>query len=200
MTANQKAIRHLAWLVAIWAIWLGVHLSYTLYRGLQEFDGQARWGLVMGNQVLPGGHVSTHLQERLDCALELYRHGQVKALLLSGGIGVEGENEARAMARYLQTQGIPDSVLFQDSTGRSTYSSALYAQEILDLDSPLVLVSHPYHLLRCELAMKRVGFREVASAAPAFTWSFRQVWGLLREWPAYYYYLLRPWPTKRQAQ
>jgi vancomycin permeability regulator SanA len=75
--------------------------------GLSAKPGDADAALVFGNTVERTGAPSRRLEARLDAARRLYAGGRVRLILVSGGFGKEGFDEADVMARWLRARGVP---------------------------------------------------------------------------------------------
>ncbi len=75
----------------------------------------SEYAVVLGNQVYPSGKPSERLKARLERAAELFRDGTVKKIIVSGGLGKEGHDEAVVMKQFLQTLGIPPAAIILDS-------------------------------------------------------------------------------------
>jgi vancomycin permeability regulator SanA len=88
--------------------------------GLRDHLGTADIGLVLGSKVALDGTPSPRLRARLDRALELYRSGYFPTVIVSGGIGKEGYDEALVMRDYLVSHGIPKGSVIMDSEGTTT--------------------------------------------------------------------------------
>ena len=88
--------------------------------GLHEDYQPSDAGVVFGNKVEPSGEPSPSLASRLDKTIKLYRLGYFPAVIVSGGMGKEGWDEAQVMADYLANQGIPRSAILVDHAGNNT--------------------------------------------------------------------------------
>jgi len=183
--------------LAVLCLWFVLHTAWLLWDGLRDEPFRAHVAVVMGNQVTEEGKLSPRLQARLDQAYELYLARQVQRIVVSGGLGAEGHQEAIEMGRYLVKRGIPKEMLFVDMLGNNTYQTARNTQRLLsnrdDLRSVIVVSSY-YHILRSKLAFQRCGFLAVyGSHARHFEW--RDIWwSIPREVLGYYAYLLQDCP------
>jgi uncharacterized SAM-binding protein YcdF (DUF218 family) len=105
-------------------------------------------------------------QARIDHALELYRRGQVKRLLCTGGMG-EGDalSEGEAARLYAIRKGVPDNVILVESQSMSTTENLSSARRMMDEAGlrTAVIVSDPYHLLRAGMFAQRQGLEHVCS-------------------------------------
>ena len=138
--------------------------------------------LVLGASVLPDGSPSTILQERLDCAIELYFDGAAPKIVMSGDHGEANYNEVENMKAYAVSQGVPSEDIFCDHAGFSTYESMYRAQSIFGVES-MIVVTQRYHLYRAVYTANGLGIDAVGVASDKHR--FEQQWYFsLREIPA----------------
>ncbi|GAB3711085.1 SanA/YdcF family protein [Mariniluteicoccus flavus] len=116
--------------------------------------------LVLGAQIYPDGTPSPFLKGRLDLAVELFRAGKVRALLVSGDNGVDHYNEPDGMRNYLIRAGVPATQVVADYAGFDTYDSCVRAQKIFGVDR-LTIVSQDYHVPRAIATCRMVGVEAV---------------------------------------
>jgi SanA protein len=116
----------------------------------------AEAALVLGAQVLPNGHPSPMLTDRLETAADLYRAGKVDKLLLSGDHGQWSYDEVGAMRRALLKRGIPAADLFTDHAGFDTWDSAQRARRVFEVRS-VIVVTQRFHMARALFAAHRAG-------------------------------------------
>lgn len=162
------------------------------FDGLHDRLHQADLIVVLGNKVRPDGAPSQALKARLDRAVALYRAGYSKLVLVSGGHGKEGYDEPKVMRHYLETNGIPHDVIFEDNEGYNTWRTAQNSAQFLKehhLKSVLV-VSQYFHLSRCRLAFSRFGIQPIYTGH-AHYWSIRDFYSVPREAIGYVAYSLR---------
>jgi vancomycin permeability regulator SanA len=172
-------------------IWMIVHCTWATIVGLRDFKGQADIAIVLGYEVYSDGTLSPALKGRVDAALSLYRNQQVKKIMVSGGIGESGYPEGDAMRNYLLQQGMPAKDIFTDNKGENSYFTA---KNFLKLNQTehfrsAVVVSSFYHVLRCRYIVKKLGFENVYTEHSR-VYSGKDIPGLIREFPAYYKYML----------
>ena len=109
--------------------------------------------VIFGAQVHPDGRLSTTLRNRVDAGIELYEQGCTQMLIMSGGTGWEGVNEAEAMRLYAIERGVPATAILVDRQGNSTELSVentkALAQEY-GLER-LGAVSSFYHMARIKM-------------------------------------------------
>lgn len=152
------------------------------FDGLSDRVEPADAIVVLGTTVFADGTPSPRLQARLDRALDVYRGGGAPLVIVSGGVGKEGYDEAVAMADYLARRGVPPSAVVRDGTGNTTRATATNVARIARarrLECVLV-ASQYFHLPRARLALERAGVC-VAGTVHARYFEFRDVYSLARE-------------------
>lgn len=118
--------------------------------------------IVFGSGLNSDGTPSPFLAGRLDRAVELYREGKARKILLSGGSGAY-YSEPKAMRKYLINQGIPDSILLLDEYGIDSYDTLIRARDIYHLKQ-VTLVTQSYHLPRTLTIASALGLEAVGVA------------------------------------
>ncbi|MFC4403442.1 SanA/YdcF family protein [Gracilibacillus xinjiangensis] len=170
-----------------------IHIALLVADGLTDEQQTAEAGVVLGNKVNEDGTPSDRLQARLDRALELYNDGLIEKVIVSGGTGIEGFDEALVMGDYLESHGVLPDDIIEDSNGYNTRMSAENAKKIIQeedfTDDEVFVISQFYHIPRTKLAFKQEGFKQVYGAHAEY-WEWRDIYSTLREVPAYYKYLL----------
>lgn len=182
--ALKKWTRLLAGLILSW---ITLHISYTIWDGLRDNGRPADLAVVLGNTVNPDGTLSTRLEKRLECGLELYRSGRVKRILVSGGLGAEGYYEGTKMKEYLLLAGVPDSLIMVDNRGintRATVINTLALRDSIHFTS-VIVVSQYFHITRTKRLFATYAFEAVAGRSPRY-FEWRDLYSLLREFVAFY--------------
>lgn len=156
--------------------------AYIAADGLSDRLEPADLAVVLGNKVEPDGRPSARLAARLDRALEVYRAGLVKEILVSGGTGSEGYDEARAMGDYLVAHGVPAAAVRRDPGGFDTWLTARHTAELMRQRhlTSVIIVSQFFHITRTRMALRRFGVTSISNAH-ARIWELRDPWSLLRE-------------------
>lgn len=187
--------RALVLLAALVVIFVG-QLSMIFLVGLRDQVGLADMIVVPGNTVHPNGKPSSRLVSRLDCALQLYHAGYAPLILVSGGFGKEGFEEAHVMRDWLIARSVPPEAILVDTDGYTTWytarkTAAVFRERGL---SRALVVTHYYHILRARLALERHGVPVVLHARAKEPPTLREPFALARECVGYWYYLFRPMP------
>jgi uncharacterized SAM-binding protein YcdF (DUF218 family) len=112
------------------------------------------------------GRPSPVLKARLDHAIELWKRGLAKRLVLTGGRGVgDTISEAAVGRRYVMKAGVADSSILLENEGRTTEASVEAVAVIMEEKKleRAILVSDPFHMLRLQILAKRYGVESVTS-------------------------------------
>lgn len=160
--------------------------------GLRDDVAASDVAIVLGSKVELDGKPSARLEARLGKALELYRRGLFANIIVSGGIGQEGYDEARVMRDWLVANGVPAGSVIEDNRGATTWDTAMNSARIMKergWQSALV-VSQYFHVPRCRLACRKVGIAEVHGAHADY-YAVRDFYSLPREVGAYLKYWVR---------
>ncbi len=160
--------------------------------GLRDDIHPADVAIVLGNTVESDGRPSARLRARLDKAVELYRDGLFQHVIVSGGVGVEGFNEAEVMKRYLVSQGVPEGYVIADVEGMTTSLTARNAARVMKEQGwqSALVISQYFHISRTRLAVESYGVRPVYSAHAEY-FELRDVYSITREVIGYGAYLMR---------
>ena len=136
----------------LWSLWLlqqrvSSFSNYIVDDCLHDIKGQRPAVLVLGAAVYGGGDVSPVFADRLDTAIELYRAGLVRKILVSGDHGSAVYDEVNAAKDYLLARDIPAEDIFLDHAGFDTFDSLYRVKKIFQVDSFLV-TTQDFHLPR----------------------------------------------------
>lgn len=170
--------------------WFIIHTVFIVIDGLNDEIASVDIAVVLGNKVELNGLPSNRLQARLDKSVELYEEGYFQYIIVSGGIGKESFDEAKVMKKYLVKRGVPAEIIIEDSNGYNSYMTAENSRIImkdLNLES-VMIISQYFHITRTKLSFKKLGFENVYSAH-ADVFEYRDVYSIIREFPAYYKYM-----------
>ena len=178
--------------LALALVAFGLAAGAVAWDGLHDQRGAADLAVVLGNLVDETGQCSPRLAARLDCAIEIYRAGLVKKILVSGGIGASGFDEAAAMSTYLAAHSIPSSAIIQDHAGNDTFLTARHTAQILREQrfSSVLVISQWFHVPRCKVALSGFHVSPVYTAHPDY-FELRDGYALGREVFGFIQYKLR---------
>ncbi len=136
-------------------------------RGRIASAGQARPAraiLLLGARVYPDGRVSPVVEDRVRTAVDVYRAGGAKKILVSGDHGTKYYDEVDTIRKRLTAAGVPDEDIFLDHAGFNTYDSLYRARSVFGADS-LIVVTQRFHLPRALFLADRFGIKAEGVAA-----------------------------------
>ncbi|MNQ11865.1 hypothetical protein D3C85_247590 [compost metagenome] len=160
--------------------------------GLNDKDAPADVIVVPGNTIMPDGTPSPRLQARLDAAVKQFREHRAPRILVSGATGKEGFDEAAAMARYLQSRGVPDGAIIEDNQGWTTDATARNAAALMRKHGwkTAMVATQYFHVPRFRLALERSGI-SVSGNVHAPYFELRDLYSIPRETVGYAVYFIR---------
>lgn len=119
--------------------------------------------LILGAGVRDG-NPTPMLRDRLITGISLYKSGAAPKIIMSGDHGREDYDEVNVMKSYAVENGVPDSDVFMDHAGFSTYDSVYRAKAVFEADS-IIIVTQKYHLYRALYIAERLGVNAVGVSA-----------------------------------
>ena len=112
-------------------------------------------GLLLGtSKFLRAGIPNEYFDNRIKAAVELYKSGKIKYILVSGDNGKKYYNEPLDMKKELLKSGIPDSAIYIDNAGFRTFDSIIRAKEVFGQTSYIV-ISQNFHNQRAVYIARR---------------------------------------------
>jgi uncharacterized SAM-binding protein YcdF (DUF218 family) len=171
-------------------------LAWRIYSfGNTSSNSRADAAVVLGAAVWTAD-VSPVFRERINHAVNLYRSGQVRKVIFTGGQGNPGEPTESAAARdYALQSGIPANDILIEEKSHTTYENIFYAKQLADTHGikKVLIVSDPLHMKRAMAMATDVGLSADPSPTPSTRYQgLKSQLGLLAH-ETYYYigYLVR---------
>lgn len=114
-------------------------------------------GLVLGtSKRLKSGSPNPYFYNRIDAAVQLYKAGKVKYILVSGDNGSRYYNEPLDMKKSLVEKGIPKEAIYMDFAGFRTLDSVIRCKEIFG-QSSFTVISQGFHNKRAVFISRMMG-------------------------------------------
>lgn len=110
------------------------------------------------------GKPSPILKDRLKVAIDLYKKGIAKKIIMSGDHRSDDYDEVNVMKEYAINEGVLSSDIFMDHLGISTYDSIYRAKEIF-LASKIIIVTQEFHLYRSLYLADKMGIDAIGVSA-----------------------------------
>ena len=160
--------RRITWWKALAALMLAGILVFAglfgavMYGSYDHIQDDPQVMVILGCRVMPEGHPSILLQDRLDTALDYWEEHPDVTIVTSGG---QGSNEPTSEARCMA-----DQILLEDQSHNTKenflYSKELLADEGIDVgETDVLVVSNGFHLTRARMLAERFGYGEVSTLA-----------------------------------
>jgi SanA protein len=104
---------------------------------------------------------SPYFKNRIDAAVELYKHKKVNKILASGDKDLDGIDQIDEMEQALLEKGIPQEAILSDPNGYRTIASIVRAKEGFGLNT-FTIVSQEFHNKRALYICDNKGIPAVA--------------------------------------
>lgn len=138
------------WLIIWWLVfftWINDRIiaksgQYIHY----QTDTLPTWQAVMilWASVFPDGRLSQVVQDRANKAIDVRKSWKVASILVSADNSTSHYDETRTIKKYLVTQWIPESAIFQDFAWFDTYDSMYRARDIFKVNK-LIISTQSFH-------------------------------------------------------
>ncbi|MEA2519356.1 MAG: hypothetical protein QOF49_1436, partial [Chloroflexota bacterium] len=151
VAAGTRRVR-LAVVTVAAAVALAFPVLQIGFFGTTDYRRPADAAVVFGARVYASGEPSPLLADRIAAGVALYRAGLVPILIMSGGDGADGRNEALVMRDRTIAAGVDAAAIVVDETGVTTEATVDHAMALVAARSSgparLIAVSQAYHLPR----------------------------------------------------
>ena len=115
-------------------VWVEQQSRGRLYVDLNTLPSK-KLALILGTvKRLRGGYTNPYFQYRINAAVQLYKAGKVRHLLVSGDNNTRYYNEPIDMKKALISQGVPPTAITLDYAGFRTLDSIVRAKEVFSQD------------------------------------------------------------------
>jgi len=191
MKILKTKVRKILAVLLVFLLWFIAHTGYIVADGLNDEIAAADAAVVLGNTVERNGQPSERLKARLEKAVELYEKKLVGKIIVSGGFGAEGFEEADVMRDYLVSRNVPENSIILDKNGYNTHKTAVNTKQIMQSQNmqSVIVVSQYFHITRSRLAFQKAGIENIY-AAHANYFELRDAYSVLREFTGFYSYLI----------
>ena len=178
----------LATLAALWILLTVIHtqVSPRVYTRVADVP-PAPVALVLGAGLWADGSPTPALRDRVETAVDLYKAGKVKKLVMSGDNRFVNYNEPGAMNHLAIQLGVPAEDIVLDYAGRRTYDSCYRVKEIFGIRQAII-VTQRFHLDRSLFLCNAMGITSVGVVADRRAyqslpwWEMREVLATAAAW------------------
>ena len=114
-------------------------------------------GLLLGtSRNLKNGAKNDFFFNRIDAAVEIYKGGKIKNIIISGDNSKTDYNEPADMKAELVKNGIPDSLIYLDYAGFRTLDAVVRARDVFG-QSSFIVISQKFHNERAVYLARKFG-------------------------------------------
>ena len=165
------------WAVLIISVILGLIVLFGIFanfwiiiksskkiKDINEKNDEVDAIMVLGCEVRKNGYPGIVLKQRLDKAIEVYKNGWSKKILVTGNHATDEYDEVNSMKNYLKSKGIPSENIFMDHAGFTTYESMYRAKYIFNVEK-MVVITQKYHLYRSIYIANKLGIKTYGISA-----------------------------------
>jgi len=107
--------------------------------------------------------------DRITHALQLYRMGKIKKILITGGQGLNPVNplsEAEVLKRFLVMTGMPEEDILVEDQSKNTAQNAEFSKAFLEekgisTDKEFLLITSAFHMPRAKGCFDQVGLKTI---------------------------------------
>lgn len=131
--------------------------------------------LVLGtSKYTTKGYANLFFKYRIQAAVDLYKVGKIKHIIVSGDNSLFEYNEPREMRRALLREGIPENAITLDYAGFRTLDSVVRCKEVFG-QNHFIIISQEFHVARALFIAKKFKINAVGYAAksPPQEYSFK---------------------------
>ena len=115
--------------------------------------------LVLGtSRYLKNGQKNLFFYNRLYAAVELYKEGKIKHILVSGDNRSKYYNEPREMYEVLREMGVPKTAIALDFAGLRTLDSVVRSKEIFGQEN-VIIITQKFHAYRAAFIANHHGLQ-----------------------------------------
>ena len=170
-------------------------LAQMFFFGTTDYRRPADAAVIFGARVYANGAPSPLLADRIRTGVELYEAGLIPKLIMSGGDGADGFNEALVMRDVAVADGVDPMAVLVDPAGVTTEATVANSMALLtpsDGVAPRIMaVSQAYHLPRVQLSFATAGIDVLTVPATDPVPIGEMPLLVAREVPAFWVYYLR---------
>lgn len=124
--------------------WVKSFASDKCFSNVSELKS-SKVGLLLGtSKHLGNGSENLYYSYRIDAAVELFKAGKIKFILISGDNGSASYNEPQMMKDDLVKRGIPANKIVLDFAGFRTLDSVLRCEKVFG-EKDVIVISQKFH-------------------------------------------------------
>ena len=134
-------------LLPLWIMWRDFQVSRLDADTVRPADA----AVVLSTRAYEEGRLNPCLVARVKAAVELYRAGKVKKLVMTGGVSRDLQSSAGNMQMIAEKMGVPKGVIIQEREAGNTFENIVFSRKFIENSPRVVIVSAGFHLARARM-------------------------------------------------
>ena len=138
-------------LLPLWIMWRDFWVSRLDADTVRPADA----AVVLSTRAYEKGRLNPCLVARVEAAVELYRAGKVKKLVMSGGLSRDFQSASGNMQAIAEKMGVPKADIIQEREAGNTFENIVFSRKFIENSPRVVIVSAGFHLARARMMADR---------------------------------------------
>ena len=134
-------------LLPLWIMWRDFQVSRLDADTVRPADA----AVVLSTRAYEEGRLNPCLVARVKAAVELYRAGKVKKLVMTGGVSRDLQSSAGNMQMIAEKMGVPKGDIIQEREAGNTFENIVFSRKFIENSPRVVIVSAGFHLARARM-------------------------------------------------
>ena len=134
-------------LLPLWIMWRDFWVSRLDADTVRPADA----AVVLSTRAYEKGRLNPCLVARVEAAVELYRAGKVKKLVMSGGLSRDFQSASGNMQAIAEKMGVPKEDIIQERRAENTFENIVFSRDFIENSPRVVIVSAGFHLARARM-------------------------------------------------
>ena len=134
-------------LLPLWIMWRDFQVSRLDADTVRPADA----AVVLSTRAYERGRLNPCLVARVEAAVELYRAGKVKKLVMTGGVSRDLQSSAGNMQMIAEKMGVPKGDIIQEREAGNTFENIVFSRKFIENSPRVVIVSAGFHLARARM-------------------------------------------------
>lgn len=134
-------------LLPLWIMWRDFWVSRLDADTVRPADA----AVVLSTRAYEGDRLNPCLVARVEAAVELYRAGKVKKLVMTGGVSRDLQSSAGNMQMIAEKMGVSKADIIQEREAGNTFENIVFSRKFIENSPRVVIVSAGFHLARARM-------------------------------------------------
>tara|TARA_B100000809_G_scaffold28518_1_gene24769 strand:+ start:1524 stop:2189 length:666 start_codon:yes stop_codon:yes gene_type:complete len=137
----------------------------SIYNSISETPDENKVALLLGtSRYTLKGTTNLYFEYRINAAVDLYKAGKIKHIIVSGDNRAENYNEPKQMQKALMSLGIPERAITLDYAGFRTLDSVVRCKKVFG-QNKFIIISQNFHVERAIFIAHKYNLEVIGFAA-----------------------------------